>query len=146
VSELCRRIVQELVHTYPQHRIEVTVTPGLSVQADPHLTRVVLEKLLDNAWKFTRKRSPAHVVVGRETSGGRPTLFVADDGVGFDMAHARRLFSPFQRLHKASEFEGTGIGLAIAHRILARNGGRIWVDSAVDKGAKFRFSFEAESE
>jgi signal transduction histidine kinase len=141
VSELCRRIAQELAKRYPERQVEVTVTPGLSVHADPHLARVVFEQLLDNAWKFTGKRSPAHVLVGREAAAGQAALFVADDGIGFDMAYASRLFSPFQRLHKASEFEGTGIGLAMAHRILSRHGGRIWADAEVGKGAKFRLSF-----
>jgi signal transduction histidine kinase len=139
VSDLCRRIVQGLSKNHPERDIDVEVMPGLSVVADSHMLRVLLEKLIENAWKFTSKRPSAHVLVGRDTASDPATLFVSDDGVGFDMAHASRLFSPFQRLHKASEFEGTGIGLAIAQRIVARHGGRIWAEAELGKGAKFCF-------
>jgi signal transduction histidine kinase len=147
VSALCQRIVQGLTKSHPERNVEVDVKPGLWLYADGHMLRVLLEKLLDNAWKFTSKRSAAHVRVGCDnTASDRPTLFVADDGVGFDMAHASRLFAPFQRLHKASEFAGTGIGLAVAHRIVSRHGGRIWAEAELGKGAKFRFCLGAGDE
>jgi light-regulated signal transduction histidine kinase (bacteriophytochrome) len=112
------------------------------VHADSHLTTVLLEKLLGNAWKFTSKKSQASIQLGREPSSEATALFVADDGVGFDMTSAGRLFSPFQRLHKASDFDGTGMGLAIAHRIVARHGGRIWARAEVNKGARFHWTVE----
>jgi signal transduction histidine kinase len=145
VSELCSRIVNELTKKHPERKIEALIAPGLSAYADAHLMRVALEKLLENAWKFTAQRSPARVVVGREP-GDASTLSVADDGVGFDMAHASRLFSPFQRLHKVSEFDGTGIGLAVAQCIVSRHGGRIWAEAEAGKGAKFCFCVGADHE
>jgi light-regulated signal transduction histidine kinase (bacteriophytochrome) len=120
--------------------VSVAIAPGLSVHADAHLTTVLLEKLLGNAWKFTSRKPQATIELGREPGEEVHTLFVADDGAGFDMAAAGRLFSPFQRLHHASEFDGTGMGLAIAHRIVARHGGRIWARAEPGKGARFHWT------
>jgi signal transduction histidine kinase len=137
VTELARRLLAGLAKEHPDRKVDIEVAPGLLLYADPHLVRIVLEKLLDNAWKFTAKSAAARIQVGRVSEDGRGSLFVADDGVGFDMAYATRLFSPFQRLHKASEFAGTGIGLAVAQRIVSRHGGRIWAEAEVGAGAKF---------
>lgn len=142
VSQLAERIVDGLRQRSPGRVVAVEIAPQLRVQADSHLTTVLLEKLLGNAWKFTSKKAQASIQLGREPSSDATTLFLADDGVGFDMACAGRLFSPFQRLHKASEFDGTGMGLAIAHRIVARHGGRIWARAAVGQGARFHWTVE----
>jgi signal transduction histidine kinase len=142
VSELAQRIVDDLRQSNPGRVVAVEIAPRLRVHADSHLTAVLLEKLLSNAWKFTSKKAQASIRLGREPSSDATTLFLADDGVGFDMTSAGRLFSPFQRLHKASEFDGTGMGLAIAHRIVARHGGRIWARAEVGKGARFHWTVE----
>lgn len=116
-------------------RIEWKIEPELRANADPHLIRIVFENLIGNAVKFTASRSEAKIEIGRE--GG--ALFVRDNGVGFDPEYAQKLFAPFQRLH-GSEFEGTGIGLAIVQRLIRRHGGRVWAESAPDCGATFRFT------
>ena len=119
------------------------VQDGLRVQADPRLMHMVLGQLLTNAWKFTGKRMGARIEFGvTEDAEGR-TFFVRDNGAGFDMAYAGKLFGAFQRLHDPSEFAGTGVGLAIAQRILLRHGGRIWAEAAVDQGATFFFNLPA---
>jgi len=145
VSELARRIIDGLRRNSPEREVDVDIAPRLSVHADAHLTTVLLEKLLGNAWKFTSKKPRASIQLGREPSADPTTLFVADDGVGFEMTSAGRLFSPFQRLHRASDFDGTGMGLAIAHRIVSRHGGRIWAEGEVGNGARFRWTVEPGS-
>jgi light-regulated signal transduction histidine kinase (bacteriophytochrome) len=104
------------------------------------LIRVALEKLLNNAWKFTSKRASALIEFGQTEVNGVPAFFVRDDGAGFDPVYAHQLFGPFQRLHGITEFAGTGIGLATVQRIVHRHGGRIWAESAVDCGATFYFT------
>jgi light-regulated signal transduction histidine kinase (bacteriophytochrome) len=104
------------------------------------LLEVALTNLLDNAWKFTAPRAVATIELGRVDIEGRPAFFVRDNGVGFDMGYAGRLFGAFQRLHKLSEFPGTGIGLATVKRILARHGGRIWAEALPGRGATFYFT------
>jgi signal transduction histidine kinase len=146
VSELAQRIIDGLRRSSPGRIVSVAIAPRLQVHADSHLITVLLEKLLGNAWKFTSKQPRASIQLGCEPSSEGATLFVADDGVGFDMSSAGRLFSPFQRLHKASDFDGTGMGLAIAHRIVARHGGRIWARSEVGKGARFHWTLDAACE
>jgi signal transduction histidine kinase len=116
-------------------RIEWTIEPELRAHADPRLIRIVFENLLGNAVKFTASRSEARIEIGREAD----TLFVRDNGVGFDPEFAQKLFTPFQRLH-GDEFEGTGIGLAIVQRLIHRHDGRVWAESAPGRGATFRFT------
>jgi hypothetical protein len=127
--------------------VNTVVEPGVTCQGDSHLLRIVLENLLRNAWKFTKDKSPATIAFGvradapANTGGaGHPVYFVRDDGVGFDAARANRLFQPFQRFHANNAFEGTGIGLAIVHRIVERHGGTIWPESEVGHGATFLFT------
>jgi signal transduction histidine kinase len=146
VTELAHRLLAGLAKEHPDRNVKIDVAPGLLLYADPHLMGMAIEKLLDNAWKFTAKNSAARIQVGRIFEDGRGALFIADDGVGFDMDYAGRLFSPFQRLHKASEFEGTGIGLAVAQRIVSRHGGRIWAEAEVGTGAKFCVALGASDE
>jgi light-regulated signal transduction histidine kinase (bacteriophytochrome) len=112
----------------------------LIAEGDPRLLRAALENLLSNAWKFTSKREDARIEFGAEPAGGLAAYFVRDNGAGFDMAYAGKLFGVFQRLHSANEFGGTGIGLATVQRIIRRHGGRIWAESEVGRGAIFRFT------
>jgi light-regulated signal transduction histidine kinase (bacteriophytochrome) len=103
-----------------------------------------MENLLGNAWKYTGKHGTAHIEFGVREQGGERVYFVRDDGAGFDMQYADKLFGPFQRLHSLAEFSGSGIGLATVQRIIARHGGRIWAEAAVEQGATFSFTLGAE--
>ncbi len=141
LGDLAREIAADLQAQDPQRRVEFVVAQGLAVEADPHLLRVALQNLLDNAWKFTGKREQARIEVGSNPGEGSECVYyVKDDGVGFDMAYAGKLFAPFQRLHRMHEFPGTGIGLATVQRIVARHGGRVWTEAEVDRGATFYFT------
>lgn len=140
LSQLAQAILDRLASTDPQRRVKTLVQPGLAANADPTLMRVLLENLLGNAWKFTSKKSDAQVEFGAEQRDGDAVYYVRDNGAGFDMAQAGRLFKPFQRLHSASEFEGSGIGLLTARRILLRHGGQIWADAKPQTGATFNFT------
>ena len=117
-----------------------TARPGLSAEGDPPLIRVVLENLLGNAWKFTAKNPEAEVSFDRTEVTGRRAFVVRDDGAGFDMAYAGKMFGAFQRLHSDREFAGTGIGLATVERVLRRHGGEVWAEGAVGRGAAFFFT------
>ena len=111
----------------------------MSVEADPRLTRQLLDNLIGNAWKFTSRQERATIEVAH--ANGDPGVFcVRDDGVGFDMSYADKLFGAFQRLHSSGEFEGTGIGLATVQRIIRRHGGQVWAEGAPEKGATFSFT------
>jgi two-component system sensor histidine kinase/response regulator len=139
LAEIARPIGEELRSGDPNREVELVIPPRLEAMGDPRLVRIVLENLLRNAWKFTRTRPRARIELGSRRAE-EVAYFVADDGVGFDPAHSERLFQPFQRLHGATEFEGTGIGLAIVSRIVTRHGGRIWAESRVGNGASFSFT------
>jgi signal transduction histidine kinase len=136
VAKHVREIIDELRRADPARQVDVVCPEVLPAYGDSRLVRVVLENLVRNAWKFTSKRPAAHIEIGRRDGA----LFVRDDGAGFDAAHAGKLFQPFQRMHTTEDFEGTGIGLATAQRIVARHGGRIWADSAPGHGATFFFT------
>jgi PAS domain S-box-containing protein len=141
LGDLAREIAADLQAQDPQRRVEFVIAQGLAVEADPHLLRVALQNLLDNAWKFTGKREQARIEVGSNPGEGSECVYyVKDDGVGFDMTYAGKLFAPFQRLHTMHEFPGTGIGLATVQRIVARHGGRVWTEAEVDRGATFYFT------
>jgi signal transduction histidine kinase len=130
----------------PSKKIETVIADRLIVDGDPGLLRVVLQNLLSNAWKFTSKRELARIEVGsRLDDSGERTYFVRDNGAGFDSANAPNLFGPFQRLHTQAQFPGTGIGLATVQRIVHRHGGRIWAESAVDRGTSFYFTLGARA-
>jgi light-regulated signal transduction histidine kinase (bacteriophytochrome) len=143
LSALACEIAAEHARAAPERRVTFAIAEGLAAEGDPSLLRVALENLLGNAWKFTSGHAEARIVVGRTERGGRPAFFVRDDGAGFDMAYAGKLFGAFQRLHGMSEFAGTGIGLATVQRIVRRHGGEIWAEGAVEKGATFTFTLPA---
>jgi PAS domain S-box-containing protein len=145
LSAVALAVFARLRATEPERQVELTVQPGLTALGDSTLLEVALSNLLENAWKFTSARRPAHIEFGRTDVQGQPAYFVRDDGAGFDMAFAHKLFGAFQRMHKASEFPGTGVGLATVQRIVHRHGGRIWADAVVDRGATFYFTLEGEA-
>jgi len=140
LTRVAQQILDELRQSSPDRRVECQVAADLLVQGDPNLLRIALDNLLRNAWKFTQNRPVAQIQVGVTERDGEPVYFVRDNGAGFDMTHADKLFNPFQRLHSAAEFEGTGIGLAIVHRIIRRHGGCIWAEGNVNEGAAFQFT------
>jgi two-component system, NtrC family, sensor kinase len=146
ISTLAHHVLDELARKEPARRVEVEITPGLSADADGKLIKVLLENLLDNAWKFTSKTAQPRIEVGASAREGQPVFYVRDNGAGFDMAYAKKLFGPFQRLHTAREFPGTGIGLATVHRIADRHGGRVWAEGTLGKGATISFSIPARSD
>ncbi|HXI59570.1 MAG TPA: ATP-binding protein [Polyangia bacterium] len=143
LSALARDVGARLAHAHPHRTVEFTVEPGLQANADRRLAEVVLTNLIGNAWKFTGDRASARIRLGARPGGHPRVFFVRDNGAGFPMAQADRLFGVFQRLHGDDEFEGTGIGLATVHRIVRRHGGRIWAESEVGVGATFFFILEA---
>jgi PAS domain S-box-containing protein len=144
LSELARFIGAEQARARPSPAVELVVEPDLRAEADRSLVRIALTNLLDNAWKFTSKTDAPRIEVGAIRSGPEaPVYFVRDNGAGFDPRFADKLFSPFQRLHAAREFPGTGIGLATVRRIVQRHGGRVWAEGAVDRGATFFFTLPA---
>lgn len=140
LSRMAEEIVQELREHFPGRRIDVEIQPDMIVNADRSLLKVVMGNFLSNAWKYTSKRSHAHVHVGMVEEDGDTAVYVRDDGAGFDMRYAGKLFGAFQRLHATSEFEGNGIGLATVQRIVNLHGGRAWARGEVDKGATFYFT------
>ena len=140
VTDLARSVTDELSRQSPGRRVEIAIAPGLSARGDRSLLRAVLENLLGNAFKFTARADHPRIEVGRIDQGGERVFFVRDNGAGFDMAHAEKLFAPFQRLHTTDEFPGTGVGLATVQRIVHRHGGRIWAESSPGAGATFSFT------
>lgn len=140
LSQLAAYVVEDLRRQSPERRAEVIIAPGLQAVGDPTLLRVVLENLLGNAWKYSAQRSIATIEFGRIAHEGRSAYCVTDNGAGFDMRFADRLFGVFQRLHSSSDFPGTGVGLASVRRIVQRHGGEIWAEAEPDRGAKFCFT------
>jgi PAS domain S-box-containing protein len=140
LTRLADAVMNQLRATQPERVVEFAAVGDVTAFGDPALLRALLDNLLGNAWKFTSGRSPGSITFGVEQTNGASTYYVKDNGAGFDMAFADKLFAPFQRLHKASEFAGTGIGLATVQRIVRRHGGDISAEGAVDRGATFRFT------
>jgi signal transduction histidine kinase len=140
LSALATAVIVDLQKAQPEREVDCRIAKGLSATGSASLLRSVFENLLGNAWKFTSKRPSAAIEVGMNINGNERVFFVRDNGVGFDMQYAERLFGAFQRLHSTSDFPGTGVGLATVQRIIRRHGGRIWAESAVDAGATFRFT------
>jgi len=140
LSALARDVLADLREAEPERAVDAAVADGLVANGDPALLRIVLQNLLANAWKFTSRKPEAHIEVGVDRRDGVAAYYVRDDGAGFDATYVDKLFTPFQRLHAADEFPGTGIGLATVKRIVRRHGGSVWAEGAVDSGATFYFT------
>jgi PAS domain S-box-containing protein len=140
LAELARKIADELRRTDPDREVELVIAPAIIVHADAALMRVVLENLIGNAWKYTSHHPTARIEVGAVIAHGVQTIFVRDDGAGFDMKFGSKLFGAFQRLHAAEKFPGTGIGLATVQRIIHRHGGEVSATGALEAGATFTFT------
>ncbi|PSB20466.1 histidine kinase [filamentous cyanobacterium CCP2] len=151
LSQLASRICTQLQHAQPDRQVEFVIQTGLVTQGDVRLLQVVLENLLNNAWKFTSRQMQGKIEFGAiqanaaAPENGIPIYFVRDDGVGFDMAYVDKLFKPFQRLHRMHEFPGNGIGLATVQRVVHRHGGRVWAEGTSEQGATFYFTLAEES-
>jgi light-regulated signal transduction histidine kinase (bacteriophytochrome) len=137
---MARSVAAEISRRDSKRQAEVRVADGAVVEADPRLLRIVLENLMDNAFKFTSRKADALIEFGTRENDGRAACFVRDNGVGFDMAHAGKLFGAFQRLHSTAEFPGTGIGLATVQRIVHRHGGSVRAEGVPGEGATFSFT------
>jgi PAS domain S-box-containing protein len=143
LAEIAREVLEELKRRAPERTVTLSIAPSAPASGDPRLLRVALENLLGNAWKFTGRKADARIEFGTQKRDGESLFFVRDNGAGFDMAYADKLFAPFQRFHDDDEFEGTGIGLATVQRIIRRHGGRIWAESEPGRGAAFWFTLRS---
>jgi light-regulated signal transduction histidine kinase (bacteriophytochrome) len=146
LSAIAKSIAAELKQNYPERQTEITIGDHLVANGDEKLLHVMLENLLGNAWKFTGKKPDAQIEFNALRNNGSSVYYVKDNGAGFDMEYADKLFGAFQRLHGANEFEGTGIGLANVQRIVHRHGGKVWAEGAVDQGATFYFTLQPQLE
>ncbi len=140
LSALAASVLDEMRHTAPERAAECQIEAGLVADGDPLLLRMALENLLGNAWKYSAKRDCVRIRFEQRQQGGRRVFVISDQGAGFDMRAANRLFNAFQRLHSASEFPGTGVGLASVRRIVRRHGGEVWAESEPEQGARFYFT------
>lgn len=145
MSEIVHSISNELTESEPLRSAEIKIQPSITCCADKNLITIVLQNLLDNAWKYSRKKNHTVIEFGMQDLDRNIVYFIKDNGVGFDMNYAGNLFKAFQRLHSSEEFEGTGIGLATVHRIIERHGGDIWADSKENKGTTFYFTLFSKS-
>jgi PAS domain S-box-containing protein len=143
LSKLAQDIAAELQRNHPEHSVRLTIAKNLKADGDLNLLQIVLENLINNAWKFTSRQEQAEIEFGSKVENKETIYFVRDNGAGFDMAYADKLFGAFQRLHTMTEFPGTGIGLATVQRIIHRHGGRVWAEGAVGEGATFFFTLPA---
>jgi PAS domain S-box-containing protein len=144
LSSLASKIIGELLQIDTKRQLEVIIHDGLTCMGDPDLLMLVMQNLLSNAFKFTSKRFEPRIEVGAVEGTPAPTFYVKDNGAGFDMAYADKLFDPFQRLHTAADFSGSGVGMAIVARIIARHGGHIWAEGEPNRGATFYFTVTPE--
>ena len=140
LSSLATTVLEDLARVNPARDVEIHVTPGIHVEVDQGLVHILLENLLGNAWKFTSQKEGARIEVGCMRTDGKLIVYVRDNGAGFDMHYADKLFTPFRRLHSNEQFKGSGIGLATVQRIVKRHGGQIWAEGRVDQGATFYFT------
>ncbi len=144
LTAMAYKLVEELSDPEPDRVVDIDIQAGLMINGDPHMVTVIMQNLIGNAWKYSSKTPHARIAIGSETTAeGLTCIFVRDNGVGFDMAHAEKLFEVYQRLHQDTEFAGMGIGLANVKRVIERHGGRIWAHSAPGEGATFRFTLDA---
>jgi light-regulated signal transduction histidine kinase (bacteriophytochrome) len=145
LSRIASRLCNDLQQSQPERQVEFIIQAGLIAEGDNHLLQVVLENLLNNAWKFTSKHAQSTIEFGSlPQANGISIYFVRDDGAGFEMAYVNKLFGPFQRLHGIHDFPGNGIGLATVQRIVHRHGGRVWAEGAIEQGATFYFTLAEE--
>jgi light-regulated signal transduction histidine kinase (bacteriophytochrome) len=144
ISKMVEEIFNSFQTTAPEREATLVAESDLMTEADPRLIHIVLENLIGNAWKFTSKQKQTIIEFGQTSKAAERTFFIRDNGVGFDMAYIDKLFGVFQRLHAASEFPGTGVGLATVKRIINIHGGRIWAESSEGKGATFYFTLNGE--
>lgn len=140
LSGIVQSIIQAFQEQQPERHVKFQVADNVMAQGDPYLLQAVMQNLLDNAMKYTSKHAQAHIEFGVTEKNGQPVYFVKDDGAGFDMSYAGKLFGAFQRLHGVAEFPGTGVGLATVSRIIHRHGGEIWAEAEIEKGATFYFT------
>jgi PAS domain S-box-containing protein len=145
LSGMAQAIADEHQKSYPGRAVDVTVQEGVMIQGNPYMMKIVMENLMDNAWKFTGKTEHPRVEFGMTVRDGKTVCFVRDNGAGFDMAYVDKLFGAFQRLHTTDQFPGTGIGLATVQRIIHRHGGRVWAEGEVGKGATFYFTLPSQA-
>jgi signal transduction histidine kinase len=140
LSAVAAVVIDRLRETEPTRKVEVRIRPGMIVSGDGQLLRIALENLLGNAWKFTAREPNPRIEFGQVQVAGESSYFVRDNGAGFDMTYVDKLFTPFQRLHLASEFPGSGVGLATVQRIIHRHAGRVWAEGLTGQGATFHFT------
>ncbi len=145
LTEIAQNIAQELQHKEPERKVTFEIAEQLQALGDPGLLKIVMDNLLGNAWKYTGKHPTAKIQFNSTTQDGEVVYFVRDDGAGFDMRYAEKLFSAFQRLHKTDEFPGTGVGLATVARIIHRHGGSLRAEADIEKGATFYFTLPKTS-
>jgi signal transduction histidine kinase len=145
LTRLAQEALGDLKWADPERRVDVQIEDDLAAEGDTRLIRLVIQNLLENAWKYTLKTANARVEIGAVASHAQPAFFVRDNGAGFDMKHAESLFTAFKRLHREEEFPGIGIGLATVQRVIERHGGRVWAEGAVDQGATFYFTLPPPS-
>lgn len=144
LSDLARRLIDTMRAQQPDRSVDVKLQAGVRAFGDPNLIRVVMDNLLNNAWKYTSRAADARIEFGMTQKGGERIYHVRDNGAGYDPAYADKLFKPFQRLHRTDEFEGHGIGLATVLRVVSRHGGRVWSEGGIGKGATFYFTLGTE--
>lgn len=142
LSEITKEVIEELKKLEPDREVKISITPNIIVEGDPSLLHSVIENLIGNAWKFTAVRKQAHIAFGKTKINDRDTYFVKDNGIGFDMKYAEKIFGAFQRLHQQNNYPGSGIGLASVRRIISKHNGTIWAESKKDKGTTFYFTLE----
>jgi signal transduction histidine kinase len=143
LSTICAHIIDDLRSKNPERKVHISIQPDLFTLGDERLIQIALTNLLENAWKYTLKTVEPVVEVYSKELDGYKTFCISDNGAGFNMSKADKLFKPFQRLHSDKEFKGTGIGLAIVARVINRHGGKIWVEAQEGKGATFLIQFPA---
>ena len=144
LTDMAKDISQELKRTEPERQVEFDIMDNVESIGDANLLHSVLQNLLSNAFKFTSRCKVGRISFGIEQKNGENMYYVRDNGTGFDMKYVNKLFKPFQRLHAASDFEGTGIGLATVQRIIHRHGGKVWAEGKVGAGATFYFTLDQE--